>query len=106
MNNNCAARRRADKSPPVQNYAVPPPRDDERLVASVANSLLDDLHVYRCVPCGLVLLQRDPLYKVSMTHRQCGGRWKLVEEPLARTVLVRFLTREMLSGGPRWERPT
>lgn len=86
-------------------HCIMSPRDDERLVASVANRLLSDLNVYRCVRCGLVLVQRDALFKLAL-HVRCGGSWKSVEEPLARAVLLRFLTRQMLGGGPRWERPS
>lgn len=74
---------------------MPPDREDERLVASVANRLLNELHVYRCSVCALVLVEADRLFRIAR-HGRCGGQWLEVEQPLARTVLMRFLTRQML----------
>jgi hypothetical protein len=74
-------------------------REDERLLASVASSLLNDLHVYRCSRCALVLVHADALFRANR-HAGCGGCWNEVSQPLHRAVLIRFLTREMLGGGP------
>lgn len=82
----------------MRKFAMPPSREDERLVASVANRLLSDLHIFRCAVCGIVRVEAGPLYQLAR-HERCGGRWLSVEQPLARTVLLRFLTRQMLGGG-------
>lgn len=76
-------------------------RRDERLTVGHAGQLLADLHVYRCSACRLVLLEAMPRLGV-FHHNACGGLWCVVHQPLARAVLLHFLTRQMLSGGPRW----
>lgn len=87
----------------MPSYGMPTDRDDVRLAVVAASELLSDCYVYRCSVCGLVLLESGPLFKLVL-HRDCGGQWRAVVQPLARAVVLHFLTRQMLSGGPRWEK--
>lgn len=87
-------------------------RDDERLGVGWTNELLADLYLYRCSLCGLARLEAGPLFRAARHHgctKVAAGRlelglWRSVDKPLERTVLLRFLTRQMISGGPRWRR--
>lgn len=85
----------------VQQSLMSAGHQDERLSAMVVDRMLSELHVYRCTGCRLVLVEaRMPIVR---DHRGCGGRWEPVDNPLGRTLLLRFLTRQMFStcGGER-----
>lgn len=82
-----------------------PPQRDSRLVALDADQLLYDLFLYRCAACGLWLVLPGPNFlHRNARHQGCAGLWQSIEHPFTRTMVLRFLTRQMLSGGPRWER--
>lgn len=70
-------------------------RGDERLAPAHASHLLDNLLLYRCSKCRLARV--EPIALRLIGHCD-GGTWLLVVEPLARSVLMRFLSREMLRG--------
>lgn len=87
----------------VQSSAMPH-RDDARLGASSAEALLEDVHLYRCERCGIARAEADHLFRTSR-HARCGGFWLAVVQPLARAVLLAFLTREAFAGVGRRRGP-
>lgn len=74
-----------------------PPRTDERLDALEAGRILYALSFYRCTWCGVFLVRAGPMFEPEVHGPGCYGRWCEVESPGERSLLLRFLSREMFS---------